>query len=283
MTIAIFFNPQKSQAEQVALGISHYLSKKGVVVLGEDSVAKTIEAKSLKSFDPTTIDCSICLGGDGSILRLVHRHPELHAPIFGINMGSLGFLADTPLSEVYSTLDDYLAGKFEIQERLMMDGFFANNEECFAVNEIVIHRAQNPSLIDLAIFVDGKYLNTFSADGVIFSTATGSTAYSLAAGGPILTPEVKAFTITPISPHTISNRAIVLMPSSEIRVDYISKHHPIDVIADGLTTGTLSTGQSFTIRLSKRSFRLVNMFQHDFYSTLRTKLGWSGKLRQSYT
>jgi len=281
LSIAIFFNPQKPEAEQVALGISRYLSQKGVTVYSEQGSAASIEAKSLTIADPHAIACSICLGGDGSILRLMHRHPELKAPIFGINMGSLGFLADTPLSEVYPTLDSYLAGKFEIQKRLMMDGTFADKRECFAVNEIVIHRGQNPSLIDLAIFVDGKYLNTFSADGVIFSTPTGSTAYSLAAGGPILTPEVKAFTITPISPHTISNRAIVLMPSSEIRVDYISKHHPVDVISDGLTIGNLGPGESFVIRPSLRSFNIVNMLQHDFYSTLRTKLGWSGKLRQS--
>lgn len=280
-SIALFFNPQKPEAEQVGLGISRYLTKRGVTVYGEEGSAESIEAKPLAMADPYTIECSICLGGDGSILRLIHRHPEITAPVFGINMGSLGFLADTPLSEVYRTLDDYLAGKFEIQRRVMLDGTFPNKRECFAVNEIVVHRAQNPSLIDLAIFVDGKYFNTFSADGVIFSTPTGSTAYSLAAGGPILAPEVKAFIITPISPHTISNRAIVLLPSSEIRVDYISKHNPVDVIADGLANGTLASGESLVIRPSLRSFNIVNMLQHDFYSTLRTKLGWSGKLRQT--
>jgi NAD+ kinase len=163
----------------------------------------------------------------------------------------------------------------------MMDGETGNGERCFAVNEIVVHRAKNPSLIDLAIHVDGTYLNTFSADGVIIATPSGSTAYSLAAGGPILTPDLSAFVITPICPHTISNVPIVLMPKREIAIQYLSEYAPVEVIYDGICTFTMKSGDVFHVRPSKEQFRLVNLHAHDYFSTLRTKLNWSGTLKST--
>jgi len=279
MNIAIFYNPSKDEAKDLAKGICQFLSEKGVHIFAEDDQSDGLKARGLSTCDPKKIQFAICLGGDGSILRLIHRHPDIQAPILGINLGSLGFLADTPLSEVYPTLQDFLDGKYRIQERIVMDGVTSANDECFAVNELVIHRARNPSLIDLAIYVDGDYLNTFSADGVIVSTPTGSTAYSLAAGGPILTPELDVFVITPISAHTISNRPIVLMPKQEVRIEYMSKHDPVEISYDGFTNFMLSPQESISIKRSERKFRLVNMFDHDYFATLRTKLGWTGKLK----
>jgi len=149
----------------------------------------------------------------------------------------------------------------------------------FAVNEIVIHRASNPCLVDLAINVDEHYLNTFSADGVIISTPSGSTAYSLAAGGPIVTPELNALILTPICPHTISNRPIVLYPKNEITIEYKSNHAPVEITFDGFPCFSINAGEVITITLSQRLFRLVSMPGHDYFSTLRNKLGWAGKLR----
>lgn len=223
----------------------------------------------------------ISLGGDGTILRHIHRHPNILAPIIGINQGSLGFLADIPLDDIYPSLLDVLNGNYHIQDRLMMEGESSNAQKCMAVNDIVIHRAKNPSLIELALYVDGDYLNTFTADGIIFATPCGSTAYSLAAGGPILTPELKAFIITPISPHTISNRPIVLLPQHEIQIQYISQNEPIEVTYDGIAHFSLATGEMFQIRQSQRSFRLVKLERHNYFSTLRTKLGWAGKLKHA--
>ena len=138
---------------------------------------------------------------------------------------------------------------------------------------------QNPSLVEFEVYVDGNYLNTFSADGILFATPCGSTAYSLAAGGPIVSPELEAFILTPICPHTISNRPIVLMPKSEILIRYISKLKPIEAIADGLSTYTLETDNVYHIRLAEKKFRIVNLPNHNYYATLRTKLAWSGKLK----
>ena len=150
---------------------------------------------------------------------------------------------------------------------------------CFAVNDIVIHRASNPSLVELAIHVDGVYLNTFEADGVIIATPNGSTAYSLAAGGPIISPDLEALALTPISPHTISNRPIVLTANQEIQIQYLSDYDPDRSPRRWVSHHTLQTGEVFRITRSPKNFKLVSLLRRDYYSTLRTKLGWSGKLR----
>ena len=131
----------------------------------------------------------------------------------------------------------------------------------------------------MAIYVDDLYLNTFEADGVILATPNGSTAYSLAAGGPILSPDIEAFALTPICPHTISNRPLVLTPNQEIQIEYVSENEPIEVVSDGLSRFELKTGETIKLRRSPKTFKLVNLNRIDFFSTLRTKLGWSGKLR----
>lgn len=281
MIIALFPNEVKSPAISIAKDICKFLIERNVQVVAEDHHASGIGAQPLSSVEYNKIDFRISLGGDGTILRLVHKYAGLTAPLLGINLGSLGFLADIPLHDIYPSLQDLLDGRYTIQKRMMMEGVAPKGNSCFAVNEIVIHRAQVPSLIDLAIYVDGIYLNTFSADGIIVSTPSGSTAYSLAAGGPILTPELKAFVLTPICPHTISNRPLVLMPKSHIEIKYTSNHPPVEISCDGIASQSISSGESFTTTPAARSFDLVNLKRHDYFSTLREKLGWHGKIRES--
>lgn len=279
MIIAIFANEQKSNSKEIAIGIREYLTSHNVTVAAEDDRAAEIGAVPLSTIDPKQVDFRISLGGDGTILRMIHRHPEVEAPVLAINLGSLGFMADIPIGEIYPSLKNLLEGRYQVEERGVMEGKTATSDSCFAVNEIVVHRARNPCLVELAIHVDGKYLNTFSADGIIIATASGSTAYSLSAGGPIMSPELDAFVLTPICPHTISNRPIVLMPTQEIVVEYISEHDPVEITYDGFTLFTMTTGETLRVARSQRKFRLVAMPHHDYYYTLRTKLGWAGTLK----
>lgn len=281
MLIALFPNEMKSRTLEIATEVCQFLKDKKVAVAAEDRLAAMIGAQSLSKIDLQTIDFRISLGGDGTILRLVHRHPTLQAPLLGINLGSLGFLADIPLHDIYPSLEDLLQEYYTVQKRMMMEGYTSKGDSCFAVNEVVVHRAQNPCLIDLAIYVDGRYLNTFSADGIILSTPSGSTAYSLAAGGPILAPELDAFIITPICPHTISNRPIVLMPKEKIEIKYLSSHLPVEISYDGISSFTLATQETFTAFVSKQRFQLVSLARHDYFFTLREKLGWQGRLKSS--
>ncbi|MBS0622109.1 MAG: NAD(+)/NADH kinase [Verrucomicrobia bacterium] len=279
MIIALFPNLSKNASRSLAIGIAEYLTSHGVEVVVEDLEAEAVGGKPLSSIDPKTIDFSLLMGGDGTILRYMHKHGDIEAPIVGINLGHLGFMADVTIPEIYPSLQDLLKGNYQVQERVMMQGETIHGDVCHAVNEMVVHRAMNPSIVVLAIHIDGTYLNTFEADGIILATPSGSTAYSLAAGGPILTPELEAFVLTPISPHTISNRPIVLMPKDEIQIQYLSELGPVEIAFDGISRYNLHTGEVFRIRKAERRFRLVTLARHDYFATLRTKLGWVGKLR----
>lgn len=279
MNIALFPNFKKEHSKNIAIGIREFLNSHGIIVASEDAHAEEIGAIPLSKLNPKSIELVITLGGDGTILRVFHSHPELDAPLMGINLGSLGFMADVPVTEIYPSLGDIITKNYYVQNRIMMEGECSRQKKCFAINEIVIHRANIPSLIELVIYVDGAYLNTFSADGVIVSTPSGSTAYSLAAGGPIVSPDLNAFILTPICPHTISNRPIVLTPKNNIQIQYISEYGPIEAIYDGFGTFNISTDEFFNIKRAERTFKLVHLPNHDFYSTLRVKLGWAGKLK----
>jgi len=194
-------------------------------------------------------------------------------------MGGLGFMADIPITDIYPCLEELLEGKYEIQERVMIQGNINSGESCFAVNDIVIHRAQNPSLVDLSVHIDGVYLNTFSADGLIISTATGSTAYSLAAGGPIIHPQLEALVLTPISPHTISNRPFVFSPKQKIQIQYLNETKPVEITYDGISQCSLKTGEMFHVTNSTRKFKIISLERHNYFTTLRQKLNWSGQIR----
>jgi len=280
MIIALFVNATKQQSEPLVNNVLEFFSSQGISVVMEKEQAKEFGVQEISSVEFTNIAFLISMGGDGTILQLVHKYPHLSAPILGINLGHLGFMADVPTSDIYPSLQDLLQGAYKVEERLVIEGMTTHQEKCFAVNDIVIHRARNPSLIELAIHVDGLYVNTFEADGIIVSTPNGSTAYSLAAGGPILSPTLDALVLTPISAHTISNRPIVLTAHQTIQIQYLSHYDPVEVRADGMDQFFLKTEEIFTIhRSTSQIFRLVNLFRRDYFSTLRTKLGWAGKLR----
>ncbi len=280
MRIALFPNKSKPLSIELAREVSLFLKNRQVEVMAESDVHEKLEVENIFDAHRSEIDFMISFGGDGTILRLLHRYPELDVPLLGVNLGSLGFLADIPEDEIFKSLKELIEGRYFVQKRMVIDGAIAAKEKSFAVNEIVIHRAQNPCLIDLAIYVDDHYVNTFSADGIIVSTPTGSTAYSLAAGGPIVTPELEAMIITPICPHTISNKPLVLMPSCQLEIKCLSHRLPVEVSFDGTASLSLAPSEILTIRRSSKSFKLVQLAWHDYFFTLRKKLGWQGKLKQ---
>jgi NAD+ kinase len=272
--IALFPNALKEHSSSIAVDVQNYLSGHGVKVYAEDHFAEAIGALPLSLVAPAEIDMCISLGGDGTLLRAIHDHPELDAPITAINLGSLGFMADIPIDAIYSSLDGLLAGAYTVQERLMVEGYCHQQRRSYIVNDVVVHRGHNPSLVSLSIYVDGRYLNTFSADGIIIATPSGSTAYSLSAGGPIVSPELNALVLTPICPHTISNRPIVLAATGTLQILCTSQHRDIDVVCDGFATAKLATGEAYIVKPSAKRFKLVNLTHHDYFNTLREKLGW---------
>ncbi|MFY7842455.1 MAG: NAD(+)/NADH kinase [Rhabdochlamydiaceae bacterium] len=279
MLIFIFLNANKPNSFDIASEICTFFISQKITVVSPDSYAQRIGALPLEPKHLKDITFAISLGGDGTILRLINHYPEMQGAILGINLGHLGFMAAIPADKIYDSLKHLIDHDYKIEERVMIKGTDSKGTPYLAANDIVFHRGQNPSLVELEIYIDDNYLNTFQADGIIVSTPTGSTAYSLAAGGPILTPDLDAFVLTPINPHTISNRPIVVSSHETIKVKYLSDYLPIEVRSDGMSLHTMSTGDSFQLTKAERKYRLVNLTNQNFFFTLRSKLNWTGKLR----
>lgn len=278
MKIALLPNVKTENSKKLSDEVIEFLTQKGVMVFVDDEHAELFQLPALSQANLSEIQFMISMGGDGTILRLLHRYKTFDIPIIGINVGHLGFMADIPSSDIYPSLTDLLEGAYEIEERLVLKADFGEKEG-YAINDLVIHRSNNPNLVEIAIKVDGCHVNTFEADGMILATPNGSTAYSLAAGGPILMPTLKAVVLTPICPHTISNRPIVLSANHEIEIQYLSPFEPAELVLDGIHFSSLKTAQTVKISPHSKAFRMVSLTRHDYFNTLRTKLGWVGKLR----
>ncbi|MFA5250511.1 MAG: NAD(+)/NADH kinase, partial [Parachlamydiales bacterium] len=173
-----------------------------------------------------------------------------------------------------------ILGNYTIEKRIMLEmKVKGRKKSLLAANDIVFHRSANPHLVNFSVLVKDVYLNTFSADGLVVATPNGSTAYSLSAGGPILKPTLEAVLITPICPHTISVRPIVLTAQEELTIQYLGpQKQPLEVWADGLEMHRLKNLESIKIKQSALSFKLVKLKKHDYFATLRSKLGWIGKI-----
>jgi len=279
MIFAIVVNFTRPHAKELANDIVRYLQQNDVEVVAADDQVSELAVKPMSAVDPKAIDFLISFGGDGSILSVIHKYPHIDAPIMGVNLGTLGFLADVSPSSLYASIDQVLAGKYSVQERLMLKGTKDGVASCLGVNEMVVHRGPNHSLVDIGLWVDGVYFNTFSADGVIVSTPSGSTAYSLSAGGPIVDPLLDCLLITPICPHALSNRPIVLKMPQQIEIQYLSSASPVEVAFDGMCRFSLQPKEKFSISAADRRFRLVSVEGYDYFATLRSKLNWTGSLR----
>ena len=278
MKIALFYNEKKHDSKNLASEIVKFFKNKKIDIFAEDEKATLIDAHPLEQIKKSEITFIITIGGDGTILKHLHEYKDFDAAILGVNLGSLGFMADIPKNDVFSSLQDLLDGSYYIEKKIMLEGLFKENKVFASANDIVFHRGKNSSLIDLKVSINGKYLNTFAADGLIIATPNGSTAYSLSAGGPILSPDLDGFVLTPICPHTISNRPFVFSASSQIEIEYLSqKEHPIEVNVDGYVDFEMDTKDIFKLQKSQKTFKLVKLKKHDYFTTLKTKLNWVGK------
>ncbi len=225
--------------------------------------------------------CALVFGGDGTMLVAARHFAPHGVPVFGINLGKFGFLTQTTTGEAFDALEKVLAGSYEIEERMMLNCTLQHNEEIrhesVALNDVVISRTALSRLLTIELRVDGKPVNTYRADGLIVSTPVGSTAHSLAASGPILSPELDAFVICPICPHTLSNRPIVISHNSDIEL------HPSDyseepaLTVDGQIFLPLGKDDVVKVKRAERSLKLIKVSERTFFETLREKLGWSGQ------
>jgi len=247
-----------------------------------DSFAEAIELKNniehiKKDAVPDNIDLILSIGGDGTLLSAAQSVMKRPIPILGVNLGSLGFL--TGLERDWrSNIEDILAGHYTVEERMVLNCRkmnMAGVEETFwGLNDIVIERGEHFDMMVMKVQVNGQYLNTYSADGLVISTPTGSTAYNLASGGPILDPGLDAIIITPISPHTLSVRPIVLPAAARIEISLTKQNQKGRVYIDGKVWRPISSEDRLRIRTSSYRIKLVTIPGLTFYDKLREKFHW---------
>jgi len=225
-------------------------------------------------------DLIITLGGDGTILKAVQAIGKLSIPILGINLGGLGFLADTSPENMINNLQSCIQGQYFLESRTVLKCEVKNNGHIFyAFNDIVIDKSGFSRVIEIITHVNDSLLNSYIADGVILSTPTGSTGYSLSAGGPIVSPQTSVFLINPICPHSLSNRPVVVCDSSILTLEVFTEYKEINIYGDGQFVKSYPTGTSFIISKGDYSVNLVKMKGTSFYDTLRNKLHWGDDFR----
>jgi NAD+ kinase len=225
-------------------------------------------------------DLLVVLGGDGTILNVVSRLNNILKPIFGINIGSLGFLTCLNSSAYLEAVSSIVSGKFTLSERVLLSVEITNGGESLnnsvALNDAVLSRGEISRLIRLRTRVNGLPLTEFNADGLVIATPTGSTAYSLSAGGPILEPQSGVFVITPICPHVLTNRSVIVGDQSVIEVEVSEPDYPVFLTLDGRSPVPLEFGSVVTIRRSEKMLPLAVLPELSFFAVVRQKLKWSG-------
>jgi NAD+ kinase len=227
-------------------------------------------------------DIAIVLGGDGSILRAAHQMGRRQLPVLAVNLGRLGFLADLSPGELPRVLADLARGELPVTEHLMFEcEVYRNGEVLFeelGLNELAVLNGAPFAILDVDLYIDSELVTTYSCDGLIVSTPVGSTAHSLSAGGPILRKDLQAFVISPVSPHTLTNRPVVDAADRTYELVVARPNAGTSVVLDGRVLCTLQPNDRVRVRRADAAFKLVSAPGHTYYRTLREKLGWSGRL-----
>ncbi len=264
--------------------LANFLLDRGVEVRLEQNTADNLP--SLRSLNPTPLaelgehcDLAIVVGGDGTLLHSARTLAESEIPIVGINLGRLGFLVDISPDDMLSMMEEILAGRYSEECRCLLktevirDGKVIESGRAF--NDVVIHKWNSVRMIEFETYIDGKLVNSQRSDGMVVSTPTGSTAYALSGGGPLLHPSLKAFALVPICPHTLSNRPIVIASDSEIELVIKEGHHDhARITLDGQTNFGLKDGDHVRIMRDLFYVHLIHPQNHDQFQLLRAKLHW---------
>jgi NAD+ kinase len=281
-TIGLIAHTGKPGAAELVGELSSELERAGLSVHLEAATAALIGSNSRRSIADlgAEADLLVVLGGDGTILQVVSGLQEAIKPIFGINIGSLGFLTCLNSSAYREAVDSIVRGKFSFSDRVLLSVEISHDSRrsirMLALNDAVLSRGEISRLIRLRTRVDGEPLTEFNADGLVIATPTGSTAYSLSAGGPILTPQSGVFVITPICPHVLTNRTVIVDDRSVIEVEPGEPDYPVYLTIDGRNPILIEFGSIVTMRRSEKVLPLAVLPQVSFFNVVRQKLKWSG-------
>lgn len=290
MKFAIFGNTYQAKKSTQAEGLLKLLKQRGSELYVHKDFYPLLSSESgsqsyidgLIENDDFEADMAISIGGDGTFLKTANRVGRKGIPILGINTGRLGFLADIAPREIATTINDIYNSHYQVEERSVL------HLECddkrlqarpYALNEIAILKRDSSSMITIHASINDDYLTTYQADGLIIATPTGSTAYSLSVGGPIIVPQSNTIAITPVAPHSLNVRPIVIRDDWKIRLDVESRNHSFLVAVDGRSE-SCKESNSLTIQKADYSIKVVKRFGQDFFSTLRNKMMWGADGRR---
>lgn len=232
-------------------------------------------------------DLVVAIGGDGTMLYASRLVAGKDVPLLGINRGRLGFLADITPGEMLRRLDEVLGGDFIEERRLMLEAIVANGDDtprrALALNDVVLQKRDTGRMLDFENWIDGVYVNTHGGDGLVIATPTGSTAYALSGGGPIIHPSLEAIALVPICPHTLSDRPIVIRSDARIEVRVLERPDTrAEVSCDGQPLGELTAGQRLLVRAAEERVVLIHPLGHDYFRLLRSKLHWGRGSQSRY-
>lgn len=289
MRFGIAGNVQKEGVPSIARKLLERFEAEGIDYLLDKSLADILKKKSGQKIQgravtekklPAEVDVLISLGGDGTILRLARQVAEYGTPILGVNLGKLGFLTEASLDDLDACIGELLSGDYFVVERMMLQASTSRHPKSYvALNDIVVDKFGTSRVLDLETYVNAEYLATFTADGIILSTPIGSTAYALANGGPIVTPHNRSITISPICPHTLTARPVIVPDDSTISIKIASPRYKVRLTADGQDEAVLQPPTEIRVKKAKHSARLVKRKNTSYYDVLRKKLNWGRDVR----
>lgn len=283
-SIAIILNPEKVDAIKLAQNVTEWLEAKGLLVMAEHDAAVAMEAERLSRDEQilTTADLAIVMGGDGTLLRASRMLAPAGVPMLAVRFGKFGFLTDIEPANIFDALAETLEGRFHVDERMMLQSVVYReghrHSSCLALNDVVIAKGPLARMLRLGTRVSGQFISTYAADGLIIATPTGSTAYSLSAGGPLVTPDLDMVIITPICPHTLNARSLIVSANETVDVDIESDPGDVVVLTiDGQIGIPLEAGDR--VSASKAEFRakLITNDRTSFFSKLQTRLRWGDR------
>ena len=281
--IGLIGRPDKSSVVDTLSQIHEYLIQEGLNPIYDSETAKLVSFSNIQSVSRQllgeAVDLVIVVGGDGSLLHAARCLVKYNTPVVGINRGRLGFLTDINPSDVLFKLDQVLKGQYQLDRRFLLEMEIRHDNkviyDAIALNDVVLHSGKSVHMIDFELNIDGQYVYRQHSDGLIVSTPTGSTAYALSGGGPILHPSMDAIALVPMHPHTLSSRPIVVGGHSEIKIQIRENRVLPMVSADGQHSISLNVGDSLHIRKHPFKLALLHPPGYDFYIACRTKLGWN--------
>lgn len=292
MTIGIIANINKPKVVEVVSNFIRKLKANGMDFLISETLLSKRNLFTEKTNKSSYInndklcknsDIIISIGGDGTMLASAHKAQFHNTPVLGVNLGKLGFLAEANISEMDIFIDEIKKGRYKIDKRMVIESDCCGHkvEKLFAINDFVIDKGGWPKMIELTIEVDGEYVTTFAADGLIIATPTGSTGYSISTGGPIVSPKTDVITLSPISPHSLTVRPLVLPGSQTITIRAQSMHKEIHVNCDGQRVFAFPPPLELNIRKCETPLKLVHTSLSSYFETLRNKLLWGIDLRKN--